>query len=127
MLIFANTYHLQKPDMGYVGVIFIEKRLLTFFLGFSKSGKFQLESGMKQQQMPYGVFMHTDGAISVIAIDNSQYYGLLYTYRREASVLLVLLQWAFQSLEKQNEQLVRALTLFLYGGYLDKTGDKIIP
>ena len=25
MLIFANTYHSQKPDMGYVGVIFIEK------------------------------------------------------------------------------------------------------
>ena len=25
MLIFAKTYHSQKPDMGYVGVIFIEK------------------------------------------------------------------------------------------------------
>lgn len=33
-------------------------------------------------------------------------YGVIYHIRREASALLVLLQWAFQSLEKRDEQLV---------------------
>ena len=65
--------------------------------------------------MPWGVFIHTDYTKVVgvtYTIDNYRCNGLLYTYRREASALLVLLQWACQSLEKRNEQQVQVLTLF---------------
>ena len=48
MFIFANTYHSQKPQwVLWVGVFYIEKRLLTLLLDDSKSGKFHLESRMK--------------------------------------------------------------------------------
>ena len=47
--IFAFAYRLQNPIwVMWEGANFIEKHLLTLFLGFSKSGKFQLESRMKQ-------------------------------------------------------------------------------
>ena len=50
LTIFAFTYRLLNLAKGNVSVcvFIIEKRLLTLFLGFSKSGKFQLESRMKQ-------------------------------------------------------------------------------
>ena len=39
MLIYANTYHSQKPDMGYVGANFIEKAFtyaLSWLFGTSQ-------------------------------------------------------------------------------------------
>ena len=49
-LYFCICISLAEARYGLCGRVqyFIEKRLLTLFLGFSKSGKFQLESRMKQ-------------------------------------------------------------------------------
>lgn len=83
----------------------LEKRLLTLFLGFSKSGKFHI--GVKSEAVVDALWICISLLCNIILL-----CGVIYHILREASALLVLLQWAFQSLEKRDEQQVRLSRFF---------------
>ena len=97
MLIFANTYHSQKPRwVMWVGVIFIEKRLLTLFLDTQKLRNFLISVENEAMVDALWCVYAYRWCYQCLATGNSQYYGLLYTYRREASALLVQQRWAMR-------------------------------
>ena len=129
MLIFANTYHSQKPRwVMWVYVNLLEKRLLTLFLDTQKLRNFLIS--VKNEAMVDALWCvyayrlyHIVVGVSY-TIDNYCYIGLLYTCRREASALLVQRRWAMRRPLSVERVAVQVLTLF-FCFYSAKYGETI--